>query len=68
MYEFFITVYELGEENSKVLYNKHKTKTIHCTVLLDKTGFYGTATDEQINNIIDDIIKLGKDYGVTRRG
>lgn len=67
MKEFWITVYKLEEKKARQLWLDHKTRTIHCTVLPDKTGIYGTATDAEINAIIDDIIKLGKDYGVTRK-
>lgn len=67
MKEFWITVYKLDEQQARRLWEKHKTRTIHCTVLPDKTGIYGTATDEEINSIVDDIIILGKDYGVSRK-
>ena len=67
MREFWITVYKLEEKQARKLWDDHKTKTIHCTVLLDRTSIYGTATDNEIDSIINDIIKLGKDYGVTRR-
>jgi hypothetical protein len=65
MKEFWITVYKLKEHQAKTLWNNHKTRTIHCTVLPDKTGIYGTATDQEINAIVNDIIALGKDYGFT---
>ena len=67
MKEFWITVYKISEPKVKKLLDPHKTRTIHCTILPEKTLIFGTATDKEIDAIIDDIIKLGKDYGVTRR-
>lgn len=68
MKEFWITVYNVSESKVKKLVADHKTRTIHSTILPKKSLIFGNATDEEIDAIVDDIVKLGYDYGVTRRG
>lgn len=66
LYDFWITVQELSEAQSKELWLQHRSNTIHCTVFPTKAFIYGVASEPKITSIIDDIVKLGKDYGLTR--
>lgn len=67
LYDFWITVQGLEEEAAKNLWLTHKSGTIHCTVFPDKAFIYGVAGEEKIQSIINDVLKLGKDYGLVRK-
>ena len=67
LYDFWITIQDLGDEQAKKLWLTHRRGSIHCTVFPDKAFIYGVTDEEKIQAIIDDIIKLGKDYGLVRK-
>ena len=67
MKDFWITIYHLDEDAAKKLWLNHKTGSIHCTVFPEKTFIYGQADQTRIQSIIDEIITLGKDYGIVSK-
>ena len=67
MREFWITIEHMDEQEARTLWKKHKGKDINCTVMFDRVFIYGIADEQTIGNIVDDIITLGKDYGLTSK-
>lgn len=64
VYDFWITIQNLDEQEAKNLYQRHYAGSIHCTVFPEKTFIYGVAAEHRINAIVDDIKNLGNDYGL----
>ncbi len=67
LFDFWIRVQDISDDEAKKLWLRHRNNTIHCTVFPDKTFIYGVATDKAICAIVDDINGLHKDYGLTRQ-
>ena len=61
---FFITVYNITDEQAYKLWSDHKTDKIHCLAFEGKAHINGEADKAAVEAIIADIKALGKEYGI----
>lgn len=65
---FWVTIYNLTEEQSHELWLRHKTDKIHCLVFDGKTYICGDADKEAVEKLVADIKDHNYEYGIVSEG